>query len=278
MPLALVSLAFVLATIVLLGPLGAGVIQWRVSAIGINQTYGADGVSLALVAPSALLAAWMWWRGRRLGAPIALGVGRATLYYAIASVLGADYARYGGNNERFFPMLLIAIVLSWTIAVRAWAALEGQPAAPPRWLTRSLGIVLLLGSVTIGLAWIRQIVDLTVYGALTGADALAYADAPGAFWLVRIVDLGFIIPMCLATGVGLWRDSAIAIKAAYGVLAFMTLQASSVLAMGTIMIWRGDPTATPMLIVALLPITLALGLLTARLLGSYRSRPLVHTT
>jgi hypothetical protein len=145
-------------------------------------------------------------------------------------------------------------------------------------LTRSLGIVLLLGSVTIGLAWIRQIVDLTVYGALTGADALAYADAPGAFWLVRIVDLGFIIPMCLATGVGLWRDSAIAIKAAYGVLAFMTLQASSVLAMGTIMIWRGDPTATPMLIVALLPITLALGLLTARLLGSYRSRPLVHTT
>jgi hypothetical protein len=268
MPLALVSLAFVLATIVLLGPLGAGVIQWRVSAIGINQTYGADGVSLALVAPSALLAAWMWWRGRRLGAPIALGVGRATLYYAIASVLGADYARYGGNNERFFPMLLIAIVLSWTIAVRAWAALEGQPAAPPRWLTRSLGIVLLLGSVTIGLAWIRQIVDLTVYGALTGADALAYADAPGAFWLVRIVDLGFIIPMCLATGVGLWRDSAIAIKAAYGVLAFM----------GTIMIWRGDPTATPMLIVALLPITLALGLLTARLLGSYRSRPLVHTT
>jgi hypothetical protein len=55
---------------------------------------------------------------------LALGVGLATLYYALASGLGPDYLRYPGNNERFFPVLLALIVLSWTIAVRAFAALD----------------------------------------------------------------------------------------------------------------------------------------------------------
>ena len=39
---------------VLLGPLGIGVLEWRVSANGLNQTYGADGASLFLVVPVTL--------------------------------------------------------------------------------------------------------------------------------------------------------------------------------------------------------------------------------
>jgi hypothetical protein len=110
-------------------------------------------------------------------------------------------------------------------------------------------------------------------GSLTGADALAYADAPSAFWLVRIVDLGFIVPISLATGIGLWRGSPMAVKAAYGVTAFMTLQAASVLAMGTVMLWRQDPTATPALVYGLAPISLGLVVFTARLLASYVQGP-----
>ena len=60
-----------------------------------------------------------------------------------------------------------------------------------------------------------------------------------------------------------------AVKAAYGVAAFMTLQAASVLAMGTVMLWRQDPTATPTLVYVLVPISLGLAAFTARLLASY---------
>jgi hypothetical protein len=56
MPVALLVLAICLAANVLLGPLGAGISQWHVSAIGINQTFGADAVPLVLVAPTALIA------------------------------------------------------------------------------------------------------------------------------------------------------------------------------------------------------------------------------
>ncbi len=271
MPISLVAIATLLAINVLLGPLGLGVIQWRVSAIGLNQTYGADGAVLVLVVPTTLAAAWLWQQRARLAPPLALGVGLATLYYAVASALGPDYTRYPGNNERFFLILLVLIGLSGTVAIQAWAALDRHPPVPATWLARSLGTVLIVGGTAIGLAWTKQLLDIAIAGSLTGADALAYADAPGAFWLVRVVDLGFIVPICLATGIGLWRGSPTAVKSAYGVAAFMTLQAASVLAMGIVMLWRQDPTATPVLVYVLVPVSVGLALFTARLLASYRS-------
>jgi hypothetical protein len=276
-PLALVALAVLVTSNVVLGPLGLGIIQWRVSAIGLNQTYGADGAALVLIVPIALAAAWLWLRHHRLAAPLALGVGLATLYYAIASALGPDYVRYSGNNERFFVVLLVLIVLSWNIGRVAWAALDARPPVPARGLARMLGSVLLLGGAAIGLAWTRQLLDITLAGSLSGADAVAYADAPSAFWLVRVVDLGFIVPVCLAVGVGLWRGSPTAVKAAYGVTAFMTIQATSVLAMGTVMLWHQDPSATPVLVFILAPVSAALALFTAMLLASYAVRPVADS-
>ncbi len=267
MPVVLFVLAAASAVAVVLGPLGLGLIQWRVSANLLNQTYGADAAQLLLVTPAAVAAAWLWWRGRRLAAPLALGVGLATLYYAVASVLGPDYTRYAGNNERFFLLFLALIVLSWTTAARAWAALDAVPPRPSLWLVRGFGAVLVAGAALIGAAWMVQLVGI----AATGAVGPEYVESPSAFWTVRIIDLGFIVPVCVAAGVGLWRGNAAAIKAAYGVAAFLTLQAAAVVAMGVVMLWRRDPTASPALVYALAPLALALATLTARMLSSYAS-------
>ena len=97
MPFGLLLLAICLAANVLLGALGIGAIQWHVSAIGINQTYGADAVSLVLVTPAALIAAGLWRGHHRLAAPVALGVGLVTLYYAVAETLGGDYCPLPGQ-------------------------------------------------------------------------------------------------------------------------------------------------------------------------------------
>jgi hypothetical protein len=255
---------------VLLGPLGLGLIEWRVSANGLNQTYGADAAILALVVPATLAAARLWWRGQRLGAPLALGVGLAALYYGIAETLGPDYIRYAGNNERYFLLFLAVIVLAWLVAARAWVALDPAPPRPPVWLARGLAVVLALGAALISVAWLKQLLDI----AATGAVTREYLEAPSAFWTVRIVDLGFIAPVCLGVGVGLWRGSAVAIKAAYGVVAFMVLQAAAVLAMRGVMLWRDDPTASPALVYALAPVTAALLACALALLRSY-SRAIV---
>jgi hypothetical protein len=265
MYIALLLLAACLTANAILGPLGAGVIGWRVSAIGLNQTYGADAACLLLVVPTALVAASLWRHGHRLAAPLALGAGLGTLYYAIAETLGCDYLRYPGNNERFFLLFLALIILGWTTAARAWVALDPNPPQPARWLARFLSIVLGLGGALIGISWLAQIVAI----ALRGVVGPEYTDSPSAFWTIRIVDLGFLVPICLATSVGLWRGAPAAIKAAYGVSAFLTLQAASVLAMGAVMLARNDPTASPALVYALAPLTLALLAGTVVLLRSY---------
>jgi hypothetical protein len=241
-----------------------------VSANGLNQTYGADAVSLLLVVPAALAAAWLWQARHRLAAPVTLGVGLATLYYAIAEILGADYRQYAGNNERFFLLFLALIILTWTSVARAWAGLDRQPPQPSRRFSRSLATVLLVGATALAYAWLAQLVELAATGALSApGDAQAYMESPGAFWTVRIVDLGFIVPISIWTGIGLWQGRAAAVRMSFGIAAFLTLQAASVMAMGTLMLLKQDPTATPMLLVALAPVTLALAGLTARLLAIY---------
>lgn len=267
---ALLLLALCLAATVVAGPLGFGSLVWRLSPIGLNQQYGADAVSLFVVAPLAAVTAWLWSRRSPLAAPLAFGVGLVTLYYAVAAVMGADYLRYAGNNERFFPLLLVMIVLSWTTAARAWSSMVPPPPPAP-WLARPLGTLLVLGGSVIGLAWLRQLFEISLAGTLSApADLAAYSDAPSAFWIVRIVDLGFIVPLSIATGVGLWHGTSAAIKAAYGVCTFLVLQAISVLAMGTIMLLREDPSATPGLVLALTPISVGLLILTGLLFASAR--------
>jgi hypothetical protein len=143
--------------------------------------------------------------------------------------------------------------------------LDPAPPRPPRALERGFAAVLVLGATLIGVAWTLQILSITV----TGVVGPEYTDSPSAFWTIRIVDLGFLVPICGATGIGLWRGRTTALKATYGVAAFMTLQAASVLAMGGVMLWHRDPTASPVLVYALAPITAALAACTIALLSSY---------
>ena len=71
---------------------------------------------------------------------------------------------------------------------------------------RLSGTVAILAGALLGLAWTAQLVPI----AVTGVVGPEYLDSPSAFWTIRIVDLGFITPIALWTGVGLWRGRAAA--------------------------------------------------------------------
>ena len=154
--------------------------------------------------------------GRRpVAAPFAFGVGLAAAYYGIASVLGADYVQYAGNNERFFLLFLAIIVLSWTLAVWGWSAMGTDPPRPGPRIARATSIVFVAGGMVIAAAWVAQLSTIAVTGGLTQpADVQAYTEAPTAFWVVRIVDLGIIVPLAIWAGVGLWRGTDVGAKAA----------------------------------------------------------------
>ena len=106
---ALAVLAAGLAAVALLGPLTGGPIEYHVGETLRNQTIGLDAASLFVVAPLALAAALLAFRGHVAGPAIALGVGAYTAYMFVQYIVGPEYLARPGNNELLFPLSLIHI-------------------------------------------------------------------------------------------------------------------------------------------------------------------------
>ena len=68
-----------------------------------------------------------------------------------------------------------------------------------------------------------------------------YVSSPPPFWLVKLLDLGIVVPVALATGVGLLGGAAWADRTAYVVLTGYTLPGRVGGEHGLIMYANGDP-------------------------------------
>ncbi|HEY8490477.1 MAG TPA: hypothetical protein VIO14_05740 [Dehalococcoidia bacterium] len=237
--LGLLLLGAGIAASALLGPLVFGTIQFRVSASAENQLLGGDVVSLFVAAPLAVAAGVLWLRRSRLAAPLAVAPGLYAVYLYVQYVLGPEYDRYPGNNEGFFPLYLALIIVGWVTALRAWQAMGSQGLPPPSsGLRRTLAALLLLLGVLFALTWLRSIADV-----VAGSGGDEYQEHPTLFWLVRLMDLAFIIPAALATGAGLLRRAPWAVRTGYALAGFLTLLVAAVAGMAVTMEVRGDPAA-----------------------------------
>lgn len=260
-----IALGIGIATAAALGPLVLKAIEFRTSDHLENQFVGGEVVSLGVVAPAAVAAGVLWLRGHRLAPALALGPALYAVYTYTTAVLGQEYARYDGNVEQFFPLYAGLVAGGVAIAAYAWSRLgETELPAPPDGLRRALaGVFLGLGGF-FALAWAQQIRLV-----LTGNPTAEYEEGPTLFWLIKLLDCGFVIPALIATGAGLLRRHPTAIKAAYGLAPFGACLAGSIAGMAIAMEIEGDPSASwVMLAVALLG-TAGLALVTGRLLRSY---------
>lgn len=260
-----IALGTGIAVSAVLGPLVLEVITFRTSDHLKTQFVGGEIVSLAVVAPAAIAAGVLWLCGHRLAPALALGPALYAVYTYTTVVLGQEYTRYNGNVEQFFPLYAGLVAGGAAIAAFAWSQLgETAVPVPPDGLRRTLaGIFLGLGSF-FALAWAQQI-RLVV----TGHPTAEYQEGPTLFWVIKLLDFGFMIPLLLATGTGLVRQHPVAIKAAYGLATFATCLAGSIAGMAIAMEVKGDPSAQPAMLVVVVPATIGLALATKRLLGSH---------
>lgn len=257
--IALIALGLLIATSSILGPLVLGVIKFHVSAGAEAQLVGGDVVSLFVVAPLAVIAGVLWLRGNALAPTLALGPSCYSLYMYVQYIVGVQYERYPGNNEYAFPLYLILIILSWGIAMSAWRALAATPL--PRLSSgtrRALAALMLVLNVMFAFAWISGIVAVLAGPSITPAWQ-EYEKDQTLFWLVRMMDLGFVIPASFVVAVGLLRRTTWAVTLAYAFLGFQTLMVAAVAGMAIVMAVRSDPAAntTPLGVSAVLSLVLA---------------------
>ena len=253
----------------LLGPLALRVIEFRTSKHIENQFVGGEVVSLGLVAPAAIAAGVLWLRGHRLAPVLAVGPAAYAVYTYTTAVIGQEYALYEGNVEQFFPLYAGLVAGGVAVAAKSWSQLrEAVASEPPDGLRRALAAIFLGIGGFFALAWAAQI-RLVV----TGNPSTEYQEGPTLFWLIKFLDVAFVIPALVATGIGLLRPQPTALKAAYALAPFGTCLAGSIAGMAIAMELKGDPSSQPAMLVVVLPATAGLALTTWRLMRSYASGP-----
>jgi hypothetical protein len=104
------------------------------------------------------------------------------------------------------------------------------------------------------LAWIASVADVLNGGAV----AQEYEKDQTLFWLIRLMDLGFVIPAALITAAGLLRRARWGTRLCYAFIGFQTLLVAAIGAMAALMTARDDPAASPVLLVVTVGFTAAL--------------------
>ena len=235
---ALLALSAGLLIAPLLGPLALDVMQYRTSPTTLNQLLGSDAAALFVMAPLCLVAAFLVDRGNLAGPPLAAGIGVYAVYTYAQVIIGQEYLALPGNVENFFLLLLAIFILGEAVVALAWRQLSQELPGPSRRLERRTGWVLIVLSafLVLGLHLPSMVTAWTDPQSL-----MEYASAPTPFWLVKLMDLGIVVPVAIATGVGLLRGRRWARRVVYPLLTGYTCLAVSVSAMAVVMLAREDP-------------------------------------
>lgn len=235
-----IAAGIVLVVLAAQGPLFFNVIRYKTAAVINNQLVGQDVVNLFLLAPILVAGGVTLLMGRRIAPFLLILTPLFLIYYALSYTIGWEWsaAQYEGNNEQYtfhFLFVLIAalIILLYTLSIF-------PSHAEARFRRTGLAVysvLFVLFLLVFASMWVGEILDVMHTGSARGYDL-----APTAFWLVRIFDLGFSIPLGLVSVYLLWvkPDSSYPIQFLF--YGFFVTMIVAVNAMGLMMYLRDDPT------------------------------------
>jgi hypothetical protein len=224
-----------------LGPVGLGLLTYRTSSTTLNQLEGSDAAILFVIAPATLAAALVGARGHRAVPVFAAGLGGFALYTYAQVIIGQEYVRLPGNVEHYFPLLLAVFVIAEASVVLGWSGMPGDLPSPSRGVQRGTAVALVLVALFLVFGLHLRTMLLAWQDPLRLTE---YASSPTPFWMVKLMDLGIVVPAAMGTAVGLWRGAAWATRTTYVLMTGFTCLAVSVTAMALVMIRDSDPDAS----------------------------------
>jgi hypothetical protein len=251
--LVLVALGAGMAAASLMGPLAFGFMEYRTSETTVNQLVGSDAAALFVVFPATILSALLVFRGQPAGPLLGSGIGVYAIYTYAQVIIGQEYLRLPGNVEYWFPLLLAVFILAEAAVVLSLAAIPRDLPAPSPSVRKTAGISLLAVAVFLVVGQHLR----SLLAAWTDPAALTeYSSSPTPFWMVKLMDLGIIVPAAIASGVGLLLGARWALKIMYPLLTGYAFLAASVASMAVVMYVKGDPDASLTLMAAFLAFAL----------------------
>lgn len=245
----LLALAGLLGANTLLGPLGLNWFVYPFSETMANQTIGLEAVTLFVVVPWCLVAAWALSRDHHVGPVLVLSPSAYAAYMMVQYVIGPTYLTY--RPQILFHLAIF--VLSGVIILYFWTQVDDTvlPTLSDRRRRRTvLGLILLAAFVLFRYVALFQ--GIVTTAELTGEPRLD----PSMFWSIVFLDLGLVVPITAGTAIGLYQKVSWAHRALYGIVGWYVLVPISVATMGSVMLLNDDPYAAIETVVVLSTVAL----------------------
>jgi hypothetical protein len=230
----------VLVYLAVQGPLLLNRVAYKTAEIINNQLVGQDVVNLVLLSPLLVLGGVALLMKKPFAKDLLIATPLYLIYYVFGYTVGWEWSspNYTGNSEGLtfhFLFVLVAalIILLYTLAIfpKNIAGHFQKPGLIVYSVLFSLFLLVFAGM------WVQEIREVIATGTTRGYDL-----APTAFWLVRVFDLGFSMPLGLLSVYLLWARP----NKAYPVISlfygFFFTQIIAVNAMGWMMFLKKDPT------------------------------------
>ncbi len=229
----------VLAWLALQGPLALGTITYKTAPVINNQLVGQDAVNLFLLAPILIIGGITLFLKKAIAKDLLIATPLFLIYYVLSYTIGWEWSstRYAGNSERYTLLFLFILIAALVILLYTLSVFPKD--VPSRFKKGGLAVysaVFTLFLLVFAGMWIKEIREVVATGTTR-----AYDIAPTAFWLVRVIDLGFCFPLGLISVYLLWARPAKAYPIVCLFYGFFFTQIVAVNAMGWMMFAKHDP-------------------------------------
>jgi hypothetical protein len=257
---ALISIAtgIILIYLAIEGPLFLQHIKYKTAEIINNQLAGQDIVNIFLLSPILIVGGVALFFKKRISKYLLITTPLYLIYFVLSYTIGWEWSspKYSGNSELYTFHFLFILISSLIILLYSLSIFpKNVESTFKRKGLIEYSVLFSLFLLVFASMWIKEVEEVMSTGTTR-----TYDIAPTAFWVIRIFDLGFSIPLGFISVYLLWARPNTSYAIQFMFYGFFLTMIIAVNAMGIIMLVNNDPTfmmrdLTVFLILALIVIT-----------------------
>jgi hypothetical protein len=222
------------------GPLFLHHIKYRTADVINNQIVGQDIVNLFILSPVLIIGGVTLFLRKQAARYFLIITPLYLIYLVLSYTLGCEWSsvKYTGNNESYTFYFLFILLSSLVLLLYSLSVFPGNVENTFR--KKGLIVYSVLFSLFIMIfasMWIKEVLEVISTGTTRGYDL-----APTAFWVIRIFDLGFTIPLGLISVYFLWVRPNTTYPVQFMFYGFFLTMIIAVNTMGFMMFLNNDPT------------------------------------
>ena len=222
------------------GPLFFHNIKYKTADIINNQVIGQDIVNLFLLSPILIIGGVTLFLKKRISQYLLIITPLYLIYFVLSYTIGWEWSSsiYSGNSEQYIYYFLFVLVSSLIILLYSLSIFPKD--VENTFKKKGLMIYSVLFSfflLMFASMWIKEIQEV-----IHTETTRAYDIAPAAFWLVRVFDLGFTIPLGFISVYLLWVRPNTTYPVQFMFYGFFMTMIIAVNSMGIMMYLNNDPT------------------------------------